>query len=1457
MSRNQPKLYLLIKRVFLYVILILQLFVTVPSPAFSGDLVADDAPFKAFIDNRRTLHIEGTDAAETIIAEVIGEPASITIDYRGTDPGTPQKVSFRLDAFDRLVLNARGGADFVNIIDARELLDTQKKILKLDGGDGNNVVFLSHLPFKPETATQVMRLLDLSKQIEDVAKRASDATSQALTNDAMKLIDSFRVNIADVSRAMAGDAEKQLFGPARGLVERDGPRMTTIGNSIIAKSDDLAKQHAALIAELTKKYGPVNGVFPPDDNREQTNPRGAKPDVDLPDSDPVKEKEANVLRARAEQLAQAGLKLGDDAKAQIESMGRQFESDSTGIEQRAAEFERKAEQLSSRADALASQGEKEMTAAADRVLAVVGELKSMEKNFQDAGMALRDEVQRAVSLTSKRQAKTAKAAATGCNTPITPIHTYSGSGFFFAIAAPWVSWSITGGAGNDLLIGGFADDDIHGGAGNDIIFGLSGNDHIHGDDGTDLLFGEFLIDLGFTGADCIWGDSGIDLIVGDNFIDTPLGTDGGDDSLWGGAGIDIIVGDNVLDWTNFPTVNPINVNIEIFSQTDLGGADTIEGNDDIDILFGCGGDDPSIKGNDNMDFAEGNGGNDTIDGGDGKNFSFCNTTVQAGNLLLGGWGDDKVTGGAGIDVIFGDKDKDTLTGKDQIDIEFGGSGKDTMYGDAGGAICVVNGVPIRLGNLMLGGSDEDKMWAGGDLDVMLGQDQNDQIYGYDGSFQQPFAADADVIVGGDGDDYLEGDKEQPVLLLSVDFIFGGPGRDDMHGGKGIDLMFGNAGVDTMHGDSNALLLITSIDLMFGGPDGDWMDGGNSFDLVLGEGGNDTMLGDDETAGLISPDFMLGGLGADKMNGGCSFDFMSGGDDADHMLGDSNYLWEPLSGDFMVGGPGPDYMDGGNYLDFMFGGPDCDTMLGDNSTPVRISPDFMFGQTGNDVMDGGNSTDFVWGGEGNDKMFGDKQLGQPLSLDWMWGNDGCDTMFGGQGLDLMWGGPGVDQLDGQLGPDMMFGGANSDVMNGGDLIDFIWGNDGNDLIHGNDWPDFIWGGDGDDCLYGDDGQDFVFGNQGNDCIRGGSHMDMLFGNDGDDLIFGDNGADFLFGNAGDDKLDGGGSYDFIFGGTGNDEGWRGPGGAVFFSVANKHNGSSGLDCNCQIEVCIGRICVHKFNDLNGDGIQNSGEPDLQNWAFQATGNCVGGTLITDAKGNACGDFFAGTFQVVEQMQGGWTATTPTTQNVTIAAGQTTNVNFGNKRQGNGELCIYKFQDSNGNGVRDTGEPLLPNWSFTVYDSSGASTSLAILSSGGICKGFPAGTYGVLEQLQSYWGPTTPPTQTVIVTAGTTTNAYFGNRPLTAHLGQLCIYKFNDLNGNGVRDTGEPLLPNWSFTMTHSSGASLTLVTDSLGRICNTFSASGSYTVVETLQPGWVPTTPTTQTVIFTGNATTNLYFGNRQ
>jgi uncharacterized protein (DUF2141 family) len=185
---------------------------------------------------------------------------------------------------------------------------------------------------------------------------------------------------------------------------------------------------------------------------------------------------------------------------------------------------------------------------------------------------------------------------------------------------------------------------------------------------------------------------------------------------------------------------------------------------------------------------------------------------------------------------------------------------------------------------------------------------------------------------------------------------------------------------------------------------------------------------------------------------------------------------------------------------------------------------------------------------------------------------------------------------------------------------------------------------------------------------------------------------------------------------------------------------------------GEICVHKFNDLNGNGVQDTGEPGLAGFVFQVTGGGVSTTITTNANGAACFGFPVGAYTVVETPKPGWVATTPTIQPVAVAPGKPTNVSFGN-RLARGEICVIKFNDLNRNGIRDTGEPGLPGWVFQV--TGGSSATLTTGPGGNVCSGFFVGAYTVVEMPQAGWLPTTPTSQTITVTAGQAANATFGN------------------------------------------------------------------------------------------------------
>jgi hypothetical protein len=100
-------------------------------------------------------------------------------------------------------------------------------------------------------------------------------------------------------------------------------------------------------------------------------------------------------------------------------------------------------------------------------------------------------------------------------------------------------------------------------------------------------------------------------------------------------------------------------------------------------------------------------------------------------------------------------------------------------------------------------------------------------------------------------------------------------------------------------------------------------------------------------------------------------------------------------------------------------------------------------------------------------------------------------------------------------------------------------------------------------------------------------------------------------------------------------------------------------------------------------------------------------------------------------------------------------------------------------------------------------------------------------------------------------------------QICVEKYDDRNVNSTRDASEPLLNRWTFVIEDSSGNSFgRMTTHGEGRACRDVRPGMTYTVTETLRPGWNPTDPLTpagsspaKTVTVQAGQTANLRFGN--
>ncbi len=140
-------------------------------------------------------------------------------------------------------------------------------------------------------------------------------------------------------------------------------------------------------------------------------------------------------------------------------------------------------------------------------------------------------------------------------------------------------------------------------------------------------------------------------------------------------------------------------------------------------------------------------GGETINSGAGND-----TLVMSSgsNVVRGGDGDDRVTGGTGFDDLNGNAGNDTVSGAGGDDWVLGGRGDDSLSGG--------DGADVVNGNL---GSDTAVGGAGADT-----------LRGGQG---------ADLLTGGAGDDWISGDRDDDTLS-------GGAGADVFHSfdGAGAD-----------------------------------------------------------------------------------------------------------------------------------------------------------------------------------------------------------------------------------------------------------------------------------------------------------------------------------------------------------------------------------------------------------------------------------------------------------------------------------------------------------------------------------------------------------------------------------------------------------------------------------------------------------------------------------------------
>ncbi len=330
----------------------------------------------------------------------------------------------------------------------------------------------------------------------------------------------------------------------------------------------------------------------------------------------------------------------------------------------------------------------------------------------------------------------------------------------------------------------------------------------------------------------------------------------------------------------------------------------------------------------------------------------------------------------------------------------------------------------------------------------------------------------------------------------------------------------------------------------------------------------------------------------------------------------------------------------------------------------------------------------------------------------------------------------------------------------------------------------------------------------------------------------------------------------------------------------------------------------YQDTNGNGVFDSGEPGIAGVTLTLSGTNTLGQPITATAVTASNGTYSfildsnsnslrpGTYQIVETQPSGYlagatavgtvggttdgsTATLGTIGSIALISAQAgINYNFGDVLPVTVAGTVY--QDSNGNGALDSGEPGIAGVTMTLTGTNGlgqAITATATTAANGTYtftldsngNALRPGTYSVTEtQPSGYLAGATAVGTVSGTTDGTVVSAgQIGSIALTS--GQSGInynfgdYKavtfggtvYQDTNGNGVFDSGEPGIAGVTMTLNGTNGLGQTITATTTTAVGGTYSFTldsngnalrpGTYQVTETQPSGYVAGTTAVGTV----------------
>ena len=280
-------------------------------------------------------------------------------------------------------------------------------------------------------------------------------------------------------------------------------------------------------------------------------------------------------------------------------------------------------------------------------------------------------------------------------------------------------------------------------------------------------------------------------------------------------------------------------------------------------------------------------------------------------------------------------------------------------------------------------------------------------------------------------------------------------------------------------------------------------------------------------------------------------------------------------------------------------------------------------------------------------------------------------------------------------------------------------------------------------------------------------------------------------------------------------------------------------------------------ISGKKINETGAAK-KDWNITLTGTTLDGVAVSRKAVTAIdGSYsftglFAGGYTVAEESKAGWQSVGPASYSFSLMSGSI-NVDFINQIISG--LAISGRLATN-SGVAKSGWNI--SLSGTTVDGNAVTKETATASDGSYSfTGLLAGDYIVTCESRTQWPVIDPATRSHSISLRFTDST---DNDFTIMLSvSISGSKFEDKDGNGIWDSGEPGLAGWTITLERPGWANNTTTTAANGNYSFIDLPEGSWTLSEVEQYGWARTAPASGTyfVDLTDAGVTNIDFGNRR